>query len=100
MTDHRPDRRDPDRPDPDRLARKRARRKRLFRRHAALFLVVNMLTVGIWLMTQVAAGAGEEAFFWPGWILVPWLPLLVLHAFRAYSPSLDEQVARERARTS
>lgn len=78
-------------------ARKRLEDKRGLWTHAALYVIVNALLVGIWLLN----GGG---YFWPGWVLAIWGIALVMHGWDFYwrwirpitEEAIDAEIERQR----
>jgi hypothetical protein len=74
-------------------ARKRLEKRRDFAAHAAAYVVVNLMLIGIWAIT----GAG---YFWPVWVIFGWGVGLVLNAWDVYfrRPITEADVDRELGR--
>ncbi len=72
---------------------KRVKAKRDFRSHAATYVIVNLLLIGIWALS----GAG---YFWPIWAIVGWGVGLAFHGWGTYfeRPITEEQIRREMER--
>ena|SRR3712207_1588048 len=62
-------------PTPAPARRQLGRAERELRQHAASYVVVNLMLIGIW----AATGAG---YFWPIWPLLGWGAGLALHAWQ------------------
>ena len=62
-------------PVPAPARRRLGRGERELRQHAASYVVVNLMLIGIW----AATGAG---YFWPVWPLLGWGAGLALHAWQ------------------
>lgn len=60
-----------------RAAIERLENKREFKRHAAIYLIVNTMLVVIWAMS----GAG---YFWPIWAILGWGVGLAINAWVVY----------------
>ncbi len=56
---------------------KRVKAKRDFKSHAAVYLIVNTLLVGIWAFS----GTG---YFWPIWVIMGWGIGLALNGWTVY----------------
>ncbi len=71
-------------------AMRRVKAKRDFRNHAAVYVTVNLLLVGIWALS----GGGA---FWPGWSIVGWGVGLAFHGWGTYAdrPITEADVERE-----
>lgn len=69
---------------------KRVKAKRDLRTHAATYVIVNAMLVGVWALS----GAG---YFWPIWIIAPWGVGLVLNAWTVYfeKPISEDEIRRE-----
>ena len=65
---------------------KMAKERVAFKQHAAAYVLVNLLLIGIWSVAN--AGAGERGWsgFWPVWSLLGWGIGLAFHGFNAYGP--------------
>jgi uncharacterized membrane protein len=59
------------------IATKRVRARRGFYWHLTVYIVVNLLLIGIWYFT----GRG---YFWPGWVLLGWGVALVFNAVAVF----------------
>jgi class 3 adenylate cyclase len=59
------------------------RRRRWLRLHAGVFLLIGVLTTGVWLLAERSQGVNTA--FWPGWIMLLLLIPLGLHAAIVYS---------------
>lgn len=76
-------------------ARARLQARRDFASHAAAYVVVNAVLIGIWLATS-------SGYFWPGWIVGAWGAGLALHAFEVFvhrpvtEADVDAEIARHR----
>ena len=73
----------------DRPARGARRRRSTLAIHAGLYVAVNGFMVGTWVMTKLAPGTSGHrkppAGFWPGWMIVTWGFVLVLHALYVWA---------------
>ena len=73
-------------------------RKRAFQRSLLIYVLVNALLVGIWLVTKDADNDG----FWPIWVIGGWGIGLVFQGWHAYGLKRrsisDDQVRREMER--
>ncbi len=54
--------------------------------HAALFLLVNVVAVGIDLVDG-ARGDTVLGLDWAYWLLIPWIVLMVIHLISFFSPT-------------
>jgi len=73
---------------------KRVKAKRDFKNHLAVYLIVNIMLVGIWAFS----GAG---YFWPIWVLLGWGIGLALNGWTVYfqRPITEDDIQREMERT-
>ena len=53
------------------------KRRRSFQGHAATYVIINLMLVGIWAMS----GGG---YFWPAWSILGWGVGLGFHAYSTY----------------
>jgi len=69
---------------------KRVKAKRDFRTHAATYVIVNAMLVGVWALS----GAG---YFWPIWVIAAWGVGLALNAWSVYfeKPISEAEIRRE-----
>jgi len=79
-----------DRDDRREAAVKRVKAKRDFRTHAATYVIVNAMLVGVWALS----GAG---YFWPIWVIAAWGVGLALNAWAVYfeKPISEDEIRRE-----
>ncbi|MDH3308007.1 MAG: 2TM domain-containing protein [Acidimicrobiia bacterium] len=72
----------------------RVKAKRDFRNHAAIYVVVNVMLIGIWALS----GAG---YFWPIWAILGWGIGLAFNAWSAYfeKPITEDDIRREMAKS-
>ncbi len=69
-----------------------------FKQHAAAYVIVNSLLIGLWFVTgQIAELGFSWATFWPVWPMLGWGVGLAFHAYGAYGPG-HLAVAREEER--
>jgi hypothetical protein len=80
--------------DPDaglrQLALRSLKRKSEFRSHLLVYLTVNALLWGIWLVTSLGSGSW---FVWPVFPMLGWAVGLVLHANAAYARTASRPAA-------
>jgi len=69
------------------IATKRVRARRGFYWHLIVYIVINLMLIGIWYFT----GRG---YFWPGWVLLGWGIGLVLNALHVFT---KDDIGAERA---
>jgi hypothetical protein len=71
----------------------RVKAKRDFKRHVAVYVVVNLFLVGIWAL-------GDGGFFWPIWVILGWGVGLAINAWDVYfkKPISEEEIQREMER--
>lgn len=78
----------------DEAITKMAKARVEFRQHAAAYVIVNALLIGIWFVTR-----GDDGFtwqtFWPIWALLGWGVGLAFHGVNAYGSGSAAAVARE-----
>lgn len=69
---------------------KRVKAKRDFRTHAATYVIVNVMLVGVWALS----GAG---YFWPIWVMAGWGVGLALNGWTVYfeKPISEDEIRRE-----
>ena len=74
-------------------AMKRVHKRRDLGTHVVVYVVVNVMLLGIWAFT----GAG---YFWPAWVLLGWGVGLVLNVWDVYfrRPVTEHDVEREMQR--
>lgn len=74
-------------------ALKRVKAKRDFKSHAAAYVIVNAMLVGIW----VVSGRG---YFWPVWALLGWGIGLAFNAWSVYfeRPITEDDIRKEMER--
>ena len=60
------------------IATSRVRARRGFYWHLIVYVVINLLLIGIWYFT----GRG---YFWPGWVLLGWGIALILNAVAVFA---------------
>jgi len=79
-----------DRDESREAAVKRVKAKRDFRTHAATYVIVNAMLVGVWALS----GAG---YFWPIWVIAAWGVGLALNAWTVYfeKPISEAEIRRE-----
>jgi len=70
------------------------RRRRWLRLHASVFVLVGVLTTGVWLLAERSQGV--DTAFWPGWIMLLLLIPLGLHAAIVYSARPARQRPEQR----
>jgi len=68
----------------------RVRAKRDFKRHVAVYVVVNLLLIGIWALS-------DGGFFWPIFVILGWGVGLLINGWDAYfkKPISEEEIQRE-----
>lgn len=68
----------------------RVKAKRDFKRHVAVYVVVNLFLIGIWAL-------GDGGFFWPIIVILGWGVGLLLNGWDAYlkKPISEEAIQRE-----
>jgi class 3 adenylate cyclase len=59
------------------------RRQRWLRLHAGIFVLIGVLTTGVWWLAERSQGMSTP--FWPGWVMLLLLIPLGLHAAFVYS---------------
>jgi uncharacterized membrane protein len=69
------------------IATKRVRARRGFYWHLIVYIVINLMLIGIWYFT----GRG---YFWPAWVLFGWGIGLVFNALHVFTKS---DIGSERA---
>lgn len=74
-------------------ARKRLEKRRDLGSHAASYVVINGMLVGIWAIS----GAG---YFWPAWVMLGWGVGLALNAWDVFfrRPITEADIEREMRR--
>ncbi len=80
--------------DPQRAAAiKRLQAKRGFSIHAAMYVIVNVLLVGVWAVSGAR-------YFWPIWPVAGWGIGLAAHAYVTYfqKPITEQDIRREMER--
>ena len=70
------------------------RRQRWLRLHAGIFVLVGMLTTGVWWLAERSQGMTTP--FWPGWVMLLLLIPLGLHAAIVYSAGPGRQRTEQR----
>lgn len=74
-----------------------AKERVAFKQHAATYVIVNALFVGIWFVTN-GGRPDSLASFWPVWPLLGWGIGLAFHGFNAYSDGERGMLVREEER--
>lgn len=71
-------------------ALERIKAKRDFRKHVAVYVIVNTMLVVIWALTS-------PGYFWPIWPMLGWGVGLVLHGWTVFyeRPISEEDIRRE-----
>ena len=69
---------------------RRVKAKRDFKRHVVVYVVVNLLLIGIWAL-------GDGGFFWPIFVILGWGVGLLIDGWDAYykKPISEEEIQRE-----
>jgi len=75
-------------------ALKRVKAKRDFKNHVAVYLIVNLMLVGIWAFSGVG-------YFWPIWAIMGWGIGLALNGWTVYFQQqiTEDEIQREMERT-
>lgn len=69
------------------MIRKMAKARVEFKQHAATYVIVNALLVGIWFVTHQMGNAPLTwPSFWPVWPILGWGIGLAFHGWGAYRP--------------
>lgn len=71
----------------------RVKAKRDFKRHLAVYVVVNLFLIGIWALS-------DGGFFWPIFVILGWGVGLLLNGWDAYfkKPISEEAIQQEMER--
>jgi class 3 adenylate cyclase len=70
------------------------RRQRWLRLHAGIFVLIGILTTGVWWLAERSQGMSTP--FWPGWVMLLLLIPLGLHAAFVYSAGPARQDPEQR----
>jgi class 3 adenylate cyclase len=70
------------------------RRQRWLRLHAGIFVLIGVLTTGVWWLAERSQGMSTP--FWPGWVMLLLLIPLGLHAAFVYSAGPAQQDPEQR----
>lgn len=62
------------------IATKRVRARRGFYWHLTVYVIINLMLIGIWYFTG-------HGYFWPGWVLLGWGIGLVFNAVAVFARS-------------
>lgn len=65
-----------------------------FKRHALIYVLVNLLLAGIWFFTR-GMDADGGGFYWPVWSHLGWGLGLAFHAFGVYGPGKSWEAREE-----
>lgn len=73
-----------------------------FKSHLAVYVLVNLMLAGMWLVTRGNTWdwenmGGSGSYYWPVWTHLGWGLGVALHGFFAFGPGQGMQ-AREEAR--
>jgi hypothetical protein len=82
-----------DMPSSREIAYKRVKSKRDFRNHVAIYVIVNLMLIGIWAVS-------DSSYFWPIWPILGWGIGLAINAWTVFfeKPITEDDIRKEMER--